>query len=99
MINDRLILSHEPIEQLPDYMFNIHGHDHANKFSSDRHMNVCAENINYTPINLISLLKNGLLKNVENIHRKTINEATKKKRKKELNKINKMLKEFKNKNV
>ena len=82
MVNDRLILSHEPIETLPKYMFNIHGHDHSGWFKSDHHLNVCAEHINYTPVNLISLIKQGLLKNVESIHRITIDMATEKKRKK-----------------
>lgn len=97
MINDRVILSHEPIEQLPKYMFNIHGHDHANKYKSDNSLNICAEHINYTPVNLINLLKNGLLKDIENIHRCCIDKATKDKRKKELRKIDKKLKELYNK--
>lgn len=83
MVNDRLILSHEPIQPLPCYMFNIHGHDHKNLFNSNNHMNVCAENINYTPVNLINLLKNGLLKNVESIHRVTIDNAIERKKKKQ----------------
>ena len=29
MVSDRLILSHEPIENLQPYLFNIHGHDHS----------------------------------------------------------------------
>ncbi len=28
-ITDRIILSHEPIENLPPFLFNIHGHDHG----------------------------------------------------------------------
>lgn len=27
-ISDRIILSHEPIEDCPSFLFNIHGHDH-----------------------------------------------------------------------
>ena len=81
MINDRLILSHEPIETLPKYMFNIHGHDHSGWFKSDHHLNMCAEYINYTPVNLIDLIKHGLLKNVDSIHRITIDTATEKKAK------------------
>ena len=97
MVNDRLILSHEPIEQLPKYMFNIHGHDHSKWFNSPQHLNVCAENINYTPVNLLNLLKTGLLKNIDSIHRCCIDKATKEKRKKELRKIDKQLKELYNK--
>lgn len=81
MINNRLIVSHEPIETLPKYMYNIHGHDHSGWFKSDHHMNMCAEHINYTPVNLIDLIKHGLLKNVESIHRITIDTATEKKAK------------------
>ena len=81
MVNDRLILSHEPIETLPKYMFNIHGHDHSGWFKSDHHLNMCAEHINYTPVNLIDLIKHGLLKNVDSIHRITIDTATEKKAK------------------
>ena len=83
MISDRLLLSHEPVE-LPSFMFNIHGHDHSNWCKNlKNHMNVCAEHINYTPVNLMNLLKNGLLKDVDDIHRVTIDGANKKKAKKE----------------
>ena len=81
MVNDRLILSHEPIQTLPSYMFNIHGHDHAKWFTSDHHMNVCAEHVNYTPVNLINLLKTGLLKNIDSIHRTAIDNAIERKKK------------------
>lgn len=79
MINDRLILSHEPIENLPEYMFNIHGHDHGKWFSSDRHLNVCVELIDYKPLNLSKLLKTGLLSKIKSIHRMTIDTATERK--------------------
>lgn len=79
MVNDRLILSHEPIN-IPNYLFNIHGHIHNKNYTGDsNHLNVCAESIHYTPINLLSLIKNGLLKDIENIHRKTIDIATERK--------------------
>jgi calcineurin-like phosphoesterase family protein len=80
MVNDRLILSHEPIIPLAPCFFNIHGHDHSCSHIDDNHMNVCAEAINYTPINLLKLLKDGLLKNVDSIHRNTIDKATEKKK-------------------
>lgn len=82
MINDKVILSHEPITPLPPYLFNIYGHDHAGAFISKQHLNVCAEIIDYTPINLINLIKNGLLKDIESIHRITINNAVIRKNKK-----------------
>ncbi len=80
MINDRVILSHEPIP-MTTYMFNIHGHIHKEvPFTTEFHLNVCAEHINYTPINLLRLFKQGLLSDVENIHRVTIDTAVERKR-------------------
>ena len=81
MISDRIILSHEPMD-LPPYLYNIHGHDHARRDTGTNHLNVCAEYINYTPISFTNLLKNGLLKDVELIHRVTIDRAISKKRSK-----------------
>lgn len=97
MINDRIILSHEPIKPLPSYMFNIHGHDHsgtdfmnivpkyfdcdiichelkdvaltAMKMDNCRYLNCCAEWIGYSPVNLSSIIKSGILKNIKNIHK------------------------------
>lgn len=82
MVNDRLILSHEPIENLPKYLFNIHGHDHSKWYEAENALNVCAEHIDYRPVNVLNLLKTGLLKNVLHIHRVTINAADKRKNKK-----------------
>lgn len=76
-IAEKLILSHEPID-LP-YAFNIHGHDHSNWHTGERHLNVCAEHIDYYPVNVNRLLKNGLLSKVESIHRQTIDRATERK--------------------
>lgn len=73
----KLILSHEPVNF--EYAFNIHGHIHSNKSDMPGHFNVCAEHINYTPVNLTALLKNGVFKNIANVHRVTINVATKRK--------------------
>lgn len=73
-VGEKLLLSHEPID-LP-FAFNIHGHDHSNWHGDDdHHLNVCAEWIDYTPVNLNKLLKNGLLSEVESIHRMTIDRA------------------------
>lgn len=77
-INDKIVLSHEPIN-LP-YAFNIHGHTHSLPYKYDEnHLNVCAEAIDYMPISLISLLKQGVASKVEDIHRITIDNATIKK--------------------
>lgn len=82
MINDRIILSHEPITPLSDYLFNAHGHVHDKNYKGDKnHLNVCAEAIDYRPFNLLSAIKKGLLKNIPNIHRPTIDNATERKKK------------------
>ena len=81
MINDRLILSHEPIYPLPPYMYNIHGHVHNNTPNDAQHLNVCVEHIDYIPLNLTSMLKNGLLKDIDSIHREAIDRANKRKKK------------------
>lgn len=68
MISNKIILSHEPIPC--SYAFNIHGHDHSKWFPEDNlHLNICAEHIDYRPVNLNSLIKKGLLKDVPDIHR------------------------------
>ena len=82
MISEKILLSHEPID-FP-YVFNIHGHDHSNSYFKDgRHLNMCAEWINYTPIALSQIIKSGLLSDIETIHRNTIDRATERKRKRE----------------
>jgi calcineurin-like phosphoesterase family protein len=72
-IAEKLILSHEPID-LP-YAFNIHGHEHR-YIHRDHNLNVCAEHIDYYPVNVNRLLKNGLASKVDSIHRQTIDRAT-----------------------
>jgi len=80
MINDRTILSHEPIPDLPPYLFNIHGHTHDLPFDWDAsHRNVCAEAIGYKPINLLRLFEDGLLSDVKDIHRHAVDKATRRK--------------------
>lgn len=76
-IAEKLILSHEPID-LP-FAFNIHGHEHC-YINRDRHLNVCAEHINYYPVNVNRLFKNGLFSGVDSIHRITIDRAVNKKK-------------------
>lgn len=82
-ISEKILLSHEPIQL--QFAFNIHGHDHSN-WSKDldfQHLNVCAEHIDYTPINFTNLIKKGLCSNVKSIHRITTDNATKRKIKRE----------------
>lgn len=76
-IAEKLILSHEPID-LP-FAFNIHGHDHSNWHKGDNHLNVCAEHIEYSPVNVNRLFKNGFMSKVKSIHRMTIDRAVEKK--------------------
>lgn len=79
-ISDRIILSHEPFTPIPEYAFNIHGHVHDKDMKGDEHhLNVCAEAIDYKPVSLLSLIKKGLLKDIPNIHRPTIDKATERK--------------------
>lgn len=70
IIGPKIVLSHEPIDMR--FCFNIHGHDHSGGFKDENHLNVCAELINYTPINLTKLIKEGRFKDIEDIHRITI---------------------------
>ena len=45
-------------------------------------LNVCAEWINYTPINIERIIKSGVLHEIPDVHRQTIDEATSRKMKK-----------------
>lgn len=72
MISNKIILSHEPIRDLPPFLFNIHGHDHAKSFEDEFHLNVCAENIDFTPVSLKEIINTGKLKEVADIHRLAI---------------------------
>jgi calcineurin-like phosphoesterase family protein len=78
MIGEKLLLSHEPIP-VP-WALNIHGHDHQGTKRKGC-INVCADVIDYTPVNMNQLLKSGIFKDVESIHRATIDKATERKKK------------------
>lgn len=79
IVGPRIILSHEPIYNFP-FAVNIHGHDHSHKECNDNmHLNVCAEHINYTPVNFFQLIKQGVFKSAVDIHRNTIDNAIKRK--------------------
>lgn len=84
-IGDRILLSHEPISCASIYglapiVLNIHGHCHNTPQKYFEHgtavLNVCSDVINFHPVNLKSLIKDGWLKNVENYHRATIDYAS-----------------------
>ena len=81
-IADRILLSHEPIYGLGAFCMNIHGHIHnsgddsfyhANKYN---HINLAANVYNYQVFNLGESIKKGLLSQIDNIHRITIDNAT-----------------------
>lgn len=78
IVGEKLILSHEPVD-IP-WLFNIHGHDHAGH-NRPNHLNVCSDVIGYTPINLNQFLKSGAMSKIQTIHRETIDNATKRKKK------------------
>lgn len=71
-VADRILLSHEPIYGL-SWCINLHGHTHrlVNK-ELETHICICPNVINYSPINLGKIIKDGVLANIENIHRLTI---------------------------
>lgn len=81
VIGEKLILSHEPINMIP-WAFNIHGHVHDRRVKNNgNHFNVCADVIGYEPINFNKWMKEGHLANIVSIHRDTIDNATKRARK------------------
>lgn len=78
MIGEKLLLSHEPVPA-PWYL-NLHGHDHmGNKHKGC--INCCLDINDYEPINMNQLLKAGIYKDIESIHRITIDGATERKKK------------------
>ena len=79
-LGPKLILSHEPLDI--SWAFNIHGHTHDPRAKNDKyHLNVCADVIGYTPINLNQFLKSGTLSKIKSLHRKTIDKATENRKK------------------
>ena len=82
VINEKIILSHEPIDIKG--MLNVHGHIHDKNHKNDNtHFNVCAEHVGYTPIRLTSIIESGLLSKINTLHRETIDKATERKRKRD----------------
>lgn len=82
VINEKIILSHEPIDIKG--MLNIHGHIHdKNHKNNNTHFNVCAEHVEYTPIRLTDIIESGLLSKINTLHRETIDKATERKRKRD----------------
>ena len=79
-ISDRILISHEPVCGLT-WCLNIHGHDHSGQeaYGEDcKHLNLAANVCGYRPVSLGRLIKNGILSDVDGIHRETIDKAKKK---------------------
>lgn len=78
-ISNKILLSHEPIYGLP-FCINIHGHIHNGEYEylddfNCKHINITSDVVNWEVINLDKLIKNGIISNILNIHRLTINKA------------------------
>lgn len=81
-ISDKILLSHEPVYGL-SWCLNIHGHDHNNMESYKegcKHINLAANVCGYTPVNLGKIIKEGVLSDIDSIHRITIDRAVDKKK-------------------
>lgn len=77
-LSKKILLSHEPIAY--PFALNIHGHDHSGYSKLRLGYNVCAEHINYTPVSINQIIKSGLLNEIDDIHRATIDKATENKK-------------------
>lgn len=59
--NNYFLFSHEPVDWIDDMLpiLNIHGHIHEKKHFnlSNHHYNASVENLSYTPIQLVNILK------------------------------------------
>lgn len=75
-ISPKICLSHEPLNL--GFGLNIHGHKHdlSGGNYDTSHFNVCSNTIDYTPIRLDKIIKEGYLKKVDDIHRVAIDKAT-----------------------
>ena len=72
-IAEKILLSHEPLEIIPQGVLNIHGHDHSHWFMEDNyHLNLCPNLYGYLPLNLKNLIEDGWLKKISSIHRLAI---------------------------
>ena len=87
IIGEKLLLSHEPVPDV-EWCMNLHGHTHDPRAKNDKyHLNVCADVIGYTPINLNQFLKSGALSKIKTIRRTVIDKATERKKKRGGHKI------------
>lgn len=80
MIGQKLLLSHEPITYIPG-IFNLHGHFHCGALSEndDKSLNLCADKLDFKPLNFNQWLKKNIhLGKIDNIHEHFIYWANKK---------------------
>ena len=76
-------VAEELVYGLP-WCLNIHGHDHNNvePYKEEcKHINLAANVCGYTPINLGKIIKEGVLADIPSIHRMTIDRASEKRKK------------------
>lgn len=87
-IADRLILSHEPIQGLEGFAMNIHGHNHSPIHDKihymPNHINLASNVYHFRVFNLGASIKGGLLSQIPNYHRVTIDTATNRKKLKKI---------------
>lgn len=75
VVGPKLILSHEPVEC--SWAFNLCGHVHLKEYKGDKyHKHLCAEKLNFEPLNLNQWLKHsGAFVNINSIHHAAIERA------------------------
>lgn len=83
MIAPKILLSHEPIIAI-SYVMNIHGHVHNGEYEwkdifGGKHLNLASDVTGWELVNLGKLIKNGLVADIKDIHRETIDNATERK--------------------
>ena len=82
-ISQKIVLSHEPLYLIcahEQIAFNIHGHDHSYINRNDTyHLNIAQNVFGYEPLNLKEFINSGALKKVNDIHRSTIDLASRRK--------------------
>ena len=84
-VSEKILLSHEPVYGL-SWCLNIHGHDHngVEAYAEGcKHLNLAANVCGYTPVSLGKLIKDGILSDIDSIHRKTIDRASERKQRKQ----------------
>lgn len=78
MIGEKILLSHEPIIGI-DWALNIHGHDHSGRVSDVFHLNLASNVCGFTVFSLGEYLKKHGVSKIKSLHRDTIDNATKRK--------------------